>query len=318
MASGRVMTRNFEGIYPPLTTPFTADGRLRLDSLERNIVRYFRTGISGVLLLGSNGESVHLSDAEKLEMVRRAAPLVPEERHLVVGVSFSTTSAALRFIAGLAEFCVTAILVSIPSYYRNRMTRAALLGYYQELAEKSPFPLLLYNVPQYSGIEIVPDLVAELAEHPNIVGMKDSSANVTYLQSVLEVTASQQFEVLMGSAQAFGPSLALGIRAAILAVACAFPQLPLRVLDRFLSGVSIAREQLLLCRAGIALTTRFGVPGLKYAMDLAGWEGGWCRKPLLPLTEAECQELSRMLDPVEEMLGDAFHAPAMDQEVRLD
>lgn len=311
------MTRKFEGIYPPVTTPFTEDGRLRLDALERNIVRYLKAGMSGLLLLGSNGESVHLTGAEKLEMVRRVSPLVPEERQLVVGVGFSTTSAALRFIAQIADFHVTAILVSVPSYYRNRMTREALVVYFQELAERSPFPLLLYNVPQYSGIEIAPDLVAELAAHPNIVGMKDSSANVTYLQSVLEGTAGHQFEVLMGSAQAFGPALALGIRAAILAVACAFPELPLRVLNCCLHGESTAGAQLVLCRAGVALTTRFGVPGLKYAMDLAGWEGGCCRKPLLPLTGAECEELRRMLDPVEEMLGEAFRAPALDQEVRF-
>jgi 4-hydroxy-2-oxoglutarate aldolase len=297
------MMKTIEGVIPPVTTPFSEDGSLLIDSLERNVSGYVGAGMAGLLLLGSNGEAVHLSEAEKEKIVEVTSRLIPENKEFLVGLSFPTLRGSLGFIERVSRFRVDGFLVSVPSYYRNRMTSVALGEYFTELADRASAPLLLYNVPQYSGLELSPDLVSDLAGHPNIVGMKDSSANLTYLQRVLHLTGSRDFQLLLGSAQVFGPSLTLGIRAAILAVACAFPRLPLEVLDRYRTGQSVESEQMALCRVGIALTTRFGVAGLKHAMDLAGWEGRHCRRPILDLDEGEGEEIENLMNELEESVG---------------
>lgn len=247
----------FSGVMPPLTTPFAEDGALLYDSLERNLQKYRQTRLAGFVLLGSNGESAHLLEAEKLDILRLAESIVPADRYLIGGVGF----AAQR----------------------------------QALADRSPFPVLLYNVPQYSGVELLPELIRDLAAHPNIAGMKESSGNLVYLQRVLELTRDRDFQVMLGSAQVLGPALALGIRAAIVAIACAVPELLMGLVADFLQGKEIAEKQRQVFEISMALTAHLGVPGLKYAMDGMGYEGKFCRLPLLPLTSQEQAHLDTVL-----------------------
>ena len=212
--------------------------------------------------------------------------LFPSQSFLV-GLSSATLRDAHAFLDAVAGCRIDALLVATPSYYRNRMNPRALSRFFLELAERSPYPVLLYNVPQYSGLELSPELVGDLAGHQAIAGMKDSSGNLLYVQRILEATRKQDFQLILGSAQVLGPSLSLGIKAAIIAVADAFPHLPVRVMEAFEAGEDILEPQLELFRVANALTSSYGIPGLKYAMDLAGFEGRACRRPLLPLTEAE-------------------------------
>lgn len=285
----------FEGVVPPVTTPFSEDGRILHESLQRNLQRYGRTRLSGFLLLGSNGESVHLNLRERVELIEKAVPAVPPGKQLIIGLSSAAEVEALEFLDAVSNHPIDAVLVGAPSYYKNRMNRAALSRFFTTAADRSPFPTLLYNVPQYSGLEIPPALAGELADHPNIIGMKDSSGNLSYLQRLLEAAAGKDFEILVGSAQILGPSLTLGIRAAILAVACAYPEMPIRLMDEFFEGRSIRDRARELFAVANAVTDLFGVAGLKYAMDLAGYEGGFCRRPLLPLTAEEKTTIDGML-----------------------
>ncbi len=289
------MSKSFDGIMPPVTTPFSEDGEILFQALETNLKRYLEKPVSGFLLLGSNGESAHLGRDEKLEIVRLACRTVPADRRLIVGVSFASLRDSLSFAQDLDGLSIDALLAATPAYFKNRMTDQALAGYFSRLAEQSPFPLLLYNVPQYSGISLSPSLIAALARHPKIIGMKDSSGNFSYLQNVLAVVAGQQFQVVLGSAQILGPSLTLGIRAAMLAVSCALPELPARVIEAYQQGESIAELQAELYEIAVALTTRYGVAGVKKAMDMTGFEGGACRLPLLPLTDEEAREIETIL-----------------------
>ncbi|MFQ5740632.1 MAG: dihydrodipicolinate synthase family protein [Acidobacteriota bacterium] len=295
------MGTSFKGIIPPVTTPFSEEGSLLFSALEGNVQNYLRTSLSGFLLLGSNGESVHLSRREKLEIVGLIAPALPSDRYLFVGLNFATEQESLSFLESLSAYRIDAVLTSVPSYYKNRMNGAALRDYFFALAEHSPFPLLLYNVPQYSGVELAPALIGEVAGHEKIVGMKDSSGSLIYLQRVLRETAGKDFQVLLGSASVLGPSLVLGIQAAILAVACALPDLPIRILEDFRKGRDIRQRQLELSEITAPLTSTYGVAGLKFAMDLAGLEGQWCRRPLLPLSRQEKSTIRQCLAPV---LGD--------------
>ena len=289
------MQRRFEGIIPPVTTPFSPDGDLQLDLLERNVERYLATELSGLLLLGSNGEAVHLSDQERLQMIRHVAPLVAGQKLFLVGLSAMTLREALATTDALSDLPIDALLVSVPAYYRNRMTTAVLVDYFTQVAENAPFPVLLYNVPQYSGLEISPEVVRNLAPHPNIPGMKDSSGNLHYVQHVLAATAEVDFEVIMGSAQVLAPALLLGIRAAILAVACAMPSLPIQLFRDYEAGRDIRQQQARLFQVANAVTSIYGVPGLKAAMNLNGFEGGSCRAPLADLSESEVDHLRQLL-----------------------
>ncbi len=287
----------FDGVIPPLTTPFSEDGGVLYAALEKNLEFYARARLSGVLALGSNGEAVHLTPSERIEVVRLARSCLPPDRVFLVGVSASTLDQAKQFIDSVSDVQTTAFLVSAPSYYKNRMSFKALRVYFERVAEHAPVPVLLYNIPQFSGIELQPELIAALAEHDRIAGMKDSSGNLIYLQRVLDQVKGRSFQVILGSAQLLGPATSLGIRAAILAVACALPEMPVRVL--LAEGpASRQRQQFAdLFQVAEAVTARFGIPGLKFAMDLAGLQGGACRLPLLPLQKEEKAELRRVIVP---------------------
>jgi len=223
-------SEKWQGILPPVTTPFSEDGELRLDFLLENLERYQDTEIAGVLALGSNGEAIHLNERERFDVVQvfqDAAGRLP----VMVGVSEPTLRTALSFIDRISNGRVDGLLVSVPGYYRNRMTRAAIVEFYTALAEASPFPVFLYNVPQYSGLRIESRWVHELSDHPNIHGMKDSSGDLSYLQQVLGGVDSGVFQVILGSAQVLLPARLLGIRAGIVALACAFPRWASQILE---------------------------------------------------------------------------------------
>lgn len=289
------MSIRFEGILPPVTTPFSTRGEIQLSSLESNLERYLENGVSGFLLLGSNGEAPHLSEDEKLKVVDCACRTVGGRRPIIVGLSAASLREALNTAESLGRFAIDALLVSAPNYYKNRMTDQALEGFFTAIADASRVPLLVYNVPQYAGIRISSRLLGSIAAHPKIIGMKDSSGDLGYLQSVKAAVEGASFQIMLGSAQVLGPALSLGVRAAILAVACAFPELPQRLLKTHLEGGSIESLQSELYEIAMPLTSRFGVAAVKYAMDRAGFDGGQCRLPLLPLSDGEEQEIETIL-----------------------
>lgn len=284
------------GIFAPVTTPFSEEGEILFDAFERNLEVYGKKGLRGLLVLGSNGEAPHLSSEEKVRVVEKAHEKRNSGQLLFVGVGFPSLRESLLFLEKIAGFRIDGILLSVPSYYKNKVSAIALAKYFSELADRSPFPVLLYNVPQFTGLEIPVEVAGELACHEKVVGMKDSSGNLIYLQRVLEATGDKDFQVLLGSAQVFGPSLSLGVTAGILAVACALPELPLAVLEAHNQGRDFGSLQRSLFTLAMALTSQFGIPGLKHAMDCMGFEGRFCRSPLLPLTEEEQKQVEAVLN----------------------
>ena len=291
-------TTTFKGIIPPVTTPFGPNGEILHGVLEENLEKYLKTSAAGFLLLGSNGEAPHLSASEKLEIVGRAAAILPPDRYFLVGVASPTLVAASDFLEKIEGFRIDAALISVPSYYKDRMNEKALGRYFTEVADRSSFPLLLYNIPQFTGIEIGSELVGRLAHHENIVGMKDSSGDVLYLERVLEQTEQEDFQVILGSAGILGHALVLGIEAAILAVACVWPELPIRLMRDYQAGMDTERQQIQLAQLSSCVTDGHGIPGLKYAMDLLGFQGGQSRLPLLPLDEGQRVDIERVFEPL--------------------
>jgi len=288
-------TLKITGIIPPITTPFI-NGNLALDKLAENIAKWCQTGISGVLVLGSNGEYVYLSEAEKRAVVRVAAETIPAGKLLMVGSGCESTAETIRLTNDCAALGADAALIVTPAYYAGRMTAAALEAHYTAVADAAEIPVLLYNVPKFTNINISVDSVSRLARHDNIVGMKDSTGNVAQLGEILNRTGAE-FTVLVGTAGALYPALALGCAGGVLALANVAPAECVKVMTLTVQGQNDEARQLYLKLLPLnkAVTATYGIPGLKAALDMLGYFGGDPRRPLQPLDEAGKKEVKKIL-----------------------
>jgi len=280
---------------PPITTPFE-DGKLASDKLKKNFQKWNKTGLSGYLVLGSNGEAVYLNEREKIRVVEISRESIPTSKVMVVGTGMESTRETIRFTNQAAKMGADFALVVTPSYFKGSMKPQILYDHFIAVAESSRIGILLYNVPQFTGINMEPELVAKLSAHPNIIGIKDSSGNIGQLSEVIHFS-KKGFSVFVGSAPVFFPALCVGAVGGILAVANAVPQECVEIQSLFSKGkMGEARAlQSRLTPLAKAVTTTYGIGGLKMAMDLAGYFGGDPRPPLkTPGKEVE-EELRRVL-----------------------
>ncbi len=281
------------GVLPPITTPFTADGELDLAALERNVERYNTAGLAGYVAFGSNGEAVHLTAEERRWLLTTLRKAAAPGHTVVAGVNELSTRAAIDATREAADTGADLALAITPYFYKAAMRQATLAAFFRQVADASPLPVLLYNVPQNTGVSLAPETIAELAGHGNIVGVKDSAGNLGALAETLRLVP-EGFAVLVGNAGILYPALAMGATGAILAVACAAPaacvELFAAVRD---GGHDRARElQERLAPVGKMVTATLGVAGLKAALDLAGYAGGTPRGPLVAVGEAQRQHLA--------------------------
>src|SRR3970282_2163438 len=212
------------GIYPPLTTPFAPDGTLALDRLAENIQKYNQSKLAGYVVVGSTGESVYLREAEKLQVFEAARAAAAPGKILIAGTGCESTAETLELTRRAAGLGYGAALVRTHAYFKSQMTEAALERHYRAVADASPIPVLVYSVPQFTGLGVSAALVVRLAAHPNIAGLKESSGDVRLIGEIAR-QAPPEFTVLVGSASAFYPALSEGARGAVLAVACAVPEI---------------------------------------------------------------------------------------------
>ncbi len=284
------------GILPPITTPFDAGGSLDAGALAANVERYNESGLAGYLAFGSNGEAVHLSAAERrrvLETLRRSAA---PGRAVVAGVNEQSTAAAIEATRQAAGAGADAVLVITPYFYKSAMTQDVLRHFFEAVADASPLPVLAYNIPQNTGVTIAPSTLGELAAHPNLVGVKDSSGNQGALSDTLR-RAPADFIVLVGNAGILYPALAMGAAGGILAVACIAPDACVELYRAVAGGDhNRARElQHRLSPLASLVTAGLGVPGLKAAADLAGLAGGPPRAPLSPIGSEQRRRLESVM-----------------------
>jgi len=296
-AAGSFTANKLSGIFLPCTTPFDGDGLVDSRALSRNIERWNETGINGYVILGSTGERVHLDEREALEVVRTARASVPESLAFVVGVGQPGTRASIAEARWAADEGADAVLVITPHFYRAAMTPLALADHYEAIADASVVPLVLYNIPQNTGVALSPESVARLSEHENIIGIKDSSGDMVNFLEMLRLQ-SDKFAVLTGHASLLHAALSAGAPGAILAVACVAPRLAARIAQAVEQGRhEEARElQRTLIPLARAVTTRFGIGGLKYALDLRGYTGGEVRAPLAMPDDTARREIARTLE----------------------
>jgi 4-hydroxy-2-oxoglutarate aldolase len=283
------------GVLPPIATPFQ-DGKLALGKLKENFQKWNKTDLSGYLVLGSNGEAVYLNEKEKMKVIEVSRESIPKSRIMMVGTGMESTQETIRFTNQAAKMGADCALVVTPCYFKGSMKPQILYDHFISVAESSQIGILLYNVPQFTGINMEPELVAKLSEHPNIIGIKDSSGNIGQLSEIVHLS-QKGFVIFVGSAPVFFPALCVGAVGGILAVAQVAPQECVQIQNFFNKGkFDEARAlQSRLTPLAKAVTTKFGIGGLKMALDMTGYFGGNPRPPLMrPGKEVE-EELKRML-----------------------
>ncbi|MGB2982546.1 MAG: dihydrodipicolinate synthase family protein [Candidatus Bipolaricaulia bacterium] len=288
--------RLLQGVFPPIPTPFDASGAVDHEALKRNLKWWNRHELSGYVALGSNGESVHLTEPEKLRVIADVRAKAPDDHLIIAGTGLLSTQATIALTEQAAEVGADAALVLPPFYYRGQMTSDVLVEHFRAIADASSIPIVLYNMPGNTGIDMAAHLVIELSRHENIVGIKDSAGNIVKLSEIRH-SADTGFSVLAGSAGFFLPALAVGADGGVLGLANIAPSICIEIFSAARRGAwDEARAlQNKVVRANSAVTRQWGVPALKAAMDLLGLAGGPPRPPLLPLSDERRSELSDIL-----------------------
>ena len=274
----------FAGVYTPIATPFRSDGTLDEQGLRANVARWMRTPLTGLVVLGSNGEAPQLDDDEADRVIDLVRAGMPAARPMIVGTGRESTRATIAATRRAAAAGAGAALVRTPAFFKSQMTTDVFVRHYLDVAEASPIPVLLYNVTMYTGVNLLPEAVATLATHPNIVGMKESGSDLVQIAEYIARTPDA-FTILAGSAATLFPAIAAGCDGAILALAALAPDACVQMVALVREGrVEEARAlQARLMPLGRAIGAQHGVPGLKAAMDLLGYVGGPPRPPLRPV-----------------------------------
>ena len=288
-----------QGILLPSTTPFDSNQNLDLAGLRANLQRWTKTGITGVVLLGSTGERVHLDEREYIEVIESARREVADEFAFIVGAGQQSTIGTINEVKRAAEAGVDAVLVITPSFYRSAITQETLFKHYNEIADAAPVPVILYSMPVLTGIKIETATIARLSDHQNIIGVKDSSADVEGFKQTVEL-CPKEFAVMTGNGTILLDALRAGATGAILAVGCAVPEVCVEIMAAFGDGED-ERAQLLqskLTPLATAVTTKYGIGGLKAALDMSGYVGGSVRAPLQSPTESAKLEIEQLLNEV--------------------
>ena len=273
------------GIYPPITTPFNHDGEIYKIKLEHNVVKWNLTNLAGYVVCGSTGESVFLTPEEKTLCWEIVAKHAAPGKTLIAGTGVESVRETIQLTNHAASLGYRAAMVRTPHYYKSAMNRnEAQLLYFRAVADQAKIPLMIYNWPQTTGIDIAPEVVAKLAEHPNIIAIKESSGNLEKVMQMLRECPAA-FQVLVGSAPTLWPSLQAGAVGAVLAFANAAPYATITIWEAHRTREIEAGWdwQGRIARAARLVTVKHGVPGLKHAMDLNGYYGGNPRLPLVPI-----------------------------------
>jgi 4-hydroxy-2-oxoglutarate aldolase len=296
---------NLSGVFPALTTPFSADGSVSVEDIKHNITKYNSTGLAGYVAIGSTGESVLLSRKEVDTVLVAVKESAAPGMRLIAGTGAESTAETIDRSKRAAELGYHVALVKTPYYYKPMYKPEAFIAHYRRVADASPIPVLLYSVPQFTGVALEASEVGVLAQHPNIIGIKESSGNVQRAAEML-AAAPSSFQLLVGSASMMFPSMVLGAVGSILALASALPELCVSLFEAARKGdLETARAlQAMILPASKLIVSQNGIPGVKCAMDQAGYRGGIPRQPLLPLHEEQRVAIREFMAKV------GAHAPA--------
>ena len=288
--------QNLKGIFPPVVTPFNRRGEIDEGLFRENLQKLIGIGLSGILVAGSTGEAPYLTEGERLRLVEVARDLVSPPEILIAGTGLESTDATVRLSQEAVARGADAVLVLTPNYYKSRMDADTLAAHYRAVARKVERPVIVYSIPQFTGLHIEPSTIGKLSQIPNVVGLKESSGDIRFVRAVLR-RVRPGFRVLVGSPLILYQALRAGAVGAVLGQATFVPELCVGLYQAFLQG-KIKRalefqERLLPLARKIAQP--FGVPGVKAALDLSGYAGGYPRAPLMPLGAASRELVAEVL-----------------------
>lgn len=286
----------FKGIYTPIVTPFKKNEEIDYDKMKHNLDKWGKTDLDGIVVLGSNGEFVYLSKEEQLEVVKFVIANFNKDKKVIVGTGCESTRETIKLSKEMATLGADAVLVLPPNYYKGNMKDDTLYKHFIDVADESPIPVMIYNMPKNTGINLPSSLIARMAKHPNIVGIKDTSGNIVQLTEIVRDT-DEDFAVFAGNAGYLLPALAVGARGATLALANILPEDCCKLVDLFKEGkLEEAKElQLKIMEINFTVTGKFGIPALKVALNLLGYQGGEPRRPLRPLSEENKRVVENVL-----------------------
>ena len=291
------MKDRLRGIFPPIPTTFDDSGELDTAGIASNVRQWMTTGLNGILALGSNGEAGFVDEEESDRVVKAVRAAMPADRLLLVGAGRESTRATMAATRRAADLGADAVLIRTPSFFKSQMTTDALLKHYVAVADASPVPTLLYNLPGPTGISLTLPLVQALADHPNIIGVKETSPELDRLGQFAAVRP-ERFSVMCGWAPVVYPALVSGATGAILAVANVLPDETVTLFGHVRAGrhaEALALQRRLTPIAQMVSTT-YGVAGLKAALDLVGYRGGPVRAPLLPVSDRVRSEIEQAIE----------------------
>jgi 4-hydroxy-2-oxoglutarate aldolase len=285
------------GVIPPMVTPFKANGELDSDAFVSNIRKWNEERLAGYLVIGSNSETVYLSEDEKLELVKLTVEHAKKDRLIMVGSGLESARETIKLTRKAASLGAHCALVLTPFYYGSSMDTKAMIRFFTEVADNADIPVLIYNVSKFTHVNIAADAVAELSRHKNIVGMKDSNGDVPQLATFLRV-ADPGFQVITGTYSAWYPALTMGIDATISAMANCCPNEIAETQELYEAGKLKESFDLYqrMFPVNAAVTGSYGIAGLKYACDYLGYSGGHVRNPLSDCSDAQREQLRAIID----------------------
>lgn len=292
------------GVLAPVVTPFGDDGEIDLDAFASNLSAHLASGVSGIVITGSTGEAALLDDSERNALIERARKVVATGATLLVGTGSESTRASIARTTAAAERGADGVLVVAPHYYGLAVTASDLRDHYLRVADASPVPVVLYSIPKYMHFAISPAVVAELARHENIAGIKDSAGDRAVFAQFME-SQSETFTVLTGNGSFFAEALRMGARGGILAASLFAPELTLGVWHAHEAANADVMEhaQSAMTPLAVQIVGGMGVAGVKAAMDHVGLAGGRPRPPLQPLDGAKRAVLETLMRTADRETG---------------
>jgi len=296
VTGGIKLEKEYQGIYSALTTPFENE-MISIPKFRENISRYNNFDLAGYVIGGSTGESVYLSDDECVELVKTARETAGPEKKIIAGSDRESTRNTVEFTNRLADLGIDAALVCLPHYYKSLMTPEALKAHFLTLADKALIPIIIYSIPRNTGINPPADVLISLTQHPNILGIKDSSGNLSFCEEVIPYKRPGTVYFL-GAGSIIFPGLIMGASGGILTLAAVAPDLCTQLYKLYQGNKWDEAKQLQsdLVPLNHAVTRDHGVPAAKFALDQRGYFGGSCRLPLLPPTDAVKQKITQILE----------------------
>lgn len=283
------MKTKLSGIFAPVNTPFSRNEGIDYEGLKSNLQFYLNSQLNGVLLLGSNSEYKSLDEDEKIKILEISTEIIAGKKIIMVGLMYDSLWLAKKFIENVRDLKINYLLVQPPFYFRAKFTEDDYYQYYLDLIELSPFPILIYNAPGFTGVDLSESLINRIAELEEIVGIKDSSKQVKQLSSKLSV--------LTGTANTLYDMLEKDAVGGVVSLANYLPELPVQIYNEYVKGNKEKAKalQAIAIKLNKSVSGENGVAGVKGAMDAMGLIGGYLRKPLKKLQTDEIDKIGNLV-----------------------